>query len=296
MKTVICAIIKDEHLFLEEWIDWHLGLGFDAIHLFEDKGSKSHEEICEKYSNVYLRSYEDDGEVREILAEQGSSYRQLVLYEWFGNSYKGKYDWVAFIDIDEFIVFHNGYTLDLFCDEFKEYPAVLINWRMIGASGHIKIPTGKVMDNYTVEENFLQQDSGYEYKSLCYLPKWQGLKHLHLANGAVNTNHNQNIHEIQWDKAALNHYFTKSWEDWCDRIFNRGGTLNGHRTLAQFFELNPDMEYLREDLVAKVAHRIPKGTYWLDKKRGIIAGGNIFKINELNKKYDRNILHCYRYI
>ena len=111
MKTVICAIIKDEHLFLEEWIDWHLGLGFDAIHLFEDKGSKSHKEICEKYSNVYLRRYEDDGEVRELLAEQGSSYRQLVLYEWFGNSYKGKYDWVAFIDIDEFIMFDENYEI-----------------------------------------------------------------------------------------------------------------------------------------------------------------------------------------
>ena len=68
MKTSICAIIKDEHLFLEEWIEWHLGLGFDAIHLFEDKGSKSHEEICAKYSNVYLRRYEDDEEVQELLA------------------------------------------------------------------------------------------------------------------------------------------------------------------------------------------------------------------------------------
>lgn len=56
------------------------------------------------------------------------------------------------------------------------------------------------------------------------------------------------------------------------------------RTLAQFFELNPDMEYLREELVSKVAHRIPKGTYWLDKKRGIIAGGNVSEVNELNKK------------
>ena len=88
MKTAICAIIKDEHRFLEEWIEWHLGLGFDAIHLFEDKGSKSHEEICAKYSNVYLRRYEDDEEVRELLAMQGHSKRQLVLYRWFGETYR----------------------------------------------------------------------------------------------------------------------------------------------------------------------------------------------------------------
>lgn len=284
MKTSICAIIKDEHLFLKEWIDWHLGLGFDAIHLFEDKGSKSHEEICEKYSNVYLRRYEDDEFVRQLLEAQGSSYRQLVLYQWFGDRYSNVYDWVAFIDIDEFVVFHNGYTLESFCEEFKNYPAVLMNWKMIGASGHIQRPTCGVMEAYTITEDFIAQDSGYEYKSLCNLKKWRGMNHLHLANGAVNTNHRPNIHEIQWDKVALNHYFTKSWEDWCDRIFNRGGTLNGHRTLAQFFECNPGMEHLRKKLIDEVSHKIPKGTYWLDRKNGIFAGGNVKKIMNLNKK------------
>ena len=83
MKTAICALIKDEHLFLEEWIEWHLGLGFDAIHLFEDKGSKSHEEICAKYSNVYLRRYEIYEEVRELFKDQGNSHRQLVLCDYF---------------------------------------------------------------------------------------------------------------------------------------------------------------------------------------------------------------------
>lgn len=64
MKTAICAIIKDEHLFLKEWIDWHLSSGFDAIHLFEDKGSKNHEGIIKEYNNVFLRRYEDDNEIK----------------------------------------------------------------------------------------------------------------------------------------------------------------------------------------------------------------------------------------
>lgn len=286
MKTAICAIIKDEHLFLEEWIEWHLGLGFDAIHLFEDKGSKSHEDICDKYGNVYLRRYEEDDEVQKLISYEGS-YRQSVLYNWFGDTYKDKFDWVAFIDLDEFFVFGNGYTLDILCEEFSEYSAVTINWKMIGASGNINRPNMGVMQAYTEVVDFLKQDYGWCYKSFCNMKKWKGMKHLHLAYGAVNTNHSQNTYEILWDKVSLNHYFSKSWEDWCDRIFKRGGTLNGHRTLELFFDVNPSMEYLREELVSKVTHRIPKGTYWLDKKRGIIAGGNVSKINELNKKcYD----------
>ena len=282
MKTAICAIIKDEHRFLEEWIEWHLCLGFDAIHLFEDKGSKSHEEICAKYSNVYLRRYEDDEQVRELLADQGSPNRQFDLYSWFGDSYKNTYDWVAFIDIDEFIVFNCDYTLESFCSEFEPYPAVILSWRMMSASGHIDRPKCGVMEAYTGLGVLPDIERGYAYKSFCNINRWIGMTNLHLAKGYVNTSHVQDIYKVSYDKVALNHYFTKSWEDWCDRIFKRGGTAPTHRKLADFFECNPDMEHLRDELIASVADRIPNGTYWLDKKRGLIAGGNVKKITDLN--------------
>ena len=151
MKTAICAIIKDEHLFLEEWIGWHLGLGFDAIHLFEDKDSKSHKEICKKYNNVYLRRYDDDEEVKNILECQGSSHRQKVLYDYFARQSKEVYDWVGFFDLDEFVMFADGYNLDKLCVEFEPYSAVLLNWKMMGASGHINRPRTRVVESYTQE-------------------------------------------------------------------------------------------------------------------------------------------------
>ena len=53
-NIVICSLIKDEHLFLDEWLQWHLNLGFEKIYLFEDVNSKSHKSIADKYSNVVL--------------------------------------------------------------------------------------------------------------------------------------------------------------------------------------------------------------------------------------------------
>lgn len=282
MKTAICAIIKDEHRFLEEWIEWHLGLGFDAIHLFEDKGSKSHEEICEKYSNVYLRRYEDDEQVQELLAWQGNSGRQKKLYEWFMENYKDKYDWVAFIDLDEFITFADGYKLDMLLEEFKPYPAVLLNWKIMGASGHINRPNCGVVEAYTEVGCFSSQDLKWGYKSIVNTSRYKGLVDLHYAEGSVNTHHGTNQYDYYYDKAWLNHYFTKSWEDWCDRIFVRGGTQNGHRTLMEFFEVNPSLEYLKEELLLNISNKIPKGTHYLDKKNHIISGGNIDKIMRLN--------------
>lgn len=289
MKTAICAIIKDEHLFLKEWIDWHLGLGFDAIHLFEDKGSQSHEEICAKYSNVSLRRYEDDEQVRKLLSAQGHSKRQLVLYRWFAETYRDRYDWAAFIDLDEFIMFEEDYNLDKLCNEFSDYPTVYLFWKMKGASGHLERPQCGVIEAYTETCPFLEQDvNGWNCKSLVNLRANKGLWSLHHGNGGVCTNLSTSINTPVYGKAWINHYFTKSWEDWLDRIYKKGGTMKGHRTLAQFFEANPSMEHLRDELIASVADKIPNGTYWLDRKRGLIAGGNVRKIMELNKKHNED--------
>ena len=284
MRTAICTIIKNEHRFLKEWIDWHLGLGFDAIYLFEDKGSDSHESIVAEYSNVVLRRYEDDDKVKLILRHQENSQKQTDLYNWFGDTYCNVFDWVAFIDIDEFITFADNYNLERLCKEFSKHSAVLLNWRMMGASGHIKRPSCGVVEAYTQEEPPVEMDKMYFWKSFCNLSKWRGIQKVHDAVGAVNTNHNEDSSEWCYDKVWINHYFTKSWEDWCYRIFERGGTLKAHRFLSDFFDNNPSMEHLRKELMSSVAHLKPKGTYWLDKKKGLICGGNINQIMTLNNK------------
>lgn len=56
MKVGICTIIKDEQDYLEEWIEYHLSLGFTGIYLFEDITSTSHKSICSKYTEVSLSS------------------------------------------------------------------------------------------------------------------------------------------------------------------------------------------------------------------------------------------------
>lgn len=280
MKTAICAIIKNEHRFIKEWIDWHLNLGFDAIHLFEDKGSESHEEIVKDYSNVFLRRYETDDEVKAILVRQGSASRQVDLYNYFINQSKGVYDWVAFIDIDEFFVFED-YNLHELCEEFSDYSSLLIAWKMIGASGHISRPSCGVVEAYTEPHEIIPKEQGWAHKSIVNISKATSYINPHRTTDFVNIDKKPVIGNI-YKKVWINHYFTKSWEDWCDRIFKRGGTTRAHRILADFFECNPSMEHMRNELISSVAHIIPNGTYWLDRQRGLIAGGNVKKIERLN--------------
>lgn len=284
MKTAICTIIKNEHLFLKEWIEWHLGIGFNAIHLFEDKDSKSHKEICKKYNNVYLRRYEDDEEVRNLLEYQGSSHRQKVLYDYFARQSKEVYDWVGFFDLDEFVMFADGYNLDKLCVEFEPYSAVLLNWKMMGASGHINRPRTRVVESYTQECETLLKDKEWCYKSFVNINRFQGFENLHMAKGYVNTNHERITDDLYYDKCWLNHYFTKSFEDWLDRIYKRGGTLKAHRTLYDFYSCNPDMAYLKEITYEFLASRMPVGTHTISRELGLCCGGNLYDIRLMNCK------------
>jgi hypothetical protein len=213
------------------------------------------------------------------------------LYDWFAREYCEIYDWVAFIDIDEFFFFSDGYNLDLLCKEFDSYPAVLLNWKMIGASGHIKRPTCGVVKAYDKPcETVVPIDIEWMYKSFVNLKLFEGFHNLHRAYGSVNTHHSPVYKQLHYDKAWLNHYFTKSWEDWCDRIFKRGGTLRGHRILSDFFICNTDMLDIKYELINSVSDKVPNGTYWIDRDRRLIAGGNIRKIKEINRKgYGKDI-------
>ena len=167
------------------------------------------------------------------------------MYDDFARVNVDAYDWVAFIDLDEFIFFANNYTLKDLCEDFKDYRSVLLNWRMMGASGHIKRPECNVTKAYTEEcETIVPKDIEWMYKSFVNLKKFEGFHNLHRAYGSVNTHHSPNYKQLHYDKVWLNHYFTKSWEDWCDRIFKRGGTLVGHRILADFFKCNTSMKHL----------------------------------------------------
>lgn len=151
---------------------------------------------------------------------------------------------------------------------------------MIGASGHIK-KQKSVVESYIEEAVIPKNELNWAHKVLCNLSLWPGMDSLHRTREYVNTNRKQDLLDFCYDKAWINHYFTKSWEDWCDRIFYKGGTQKAHRLLSDFFEINPSMKKYEQDLINSVSHLIPNGTYKLNRT-GLIAGGNVNKITELN--------------
>ena len=93
-NLAVCAIAKDEGTYFKEWIEWHIGKGVDKFIIY-DNGSTDN-------TKSVLRPYIDAGTV-EYISFPGYR-RQLAAYDDCLRRHRLDFNWIAFIDLDEFIV------------------------------------------------------------------------------------------------------------------------------------------------------------------------------------------------
>lgn len=106
MKIGICAVIKNENLYLREWVEHHKNLGFDKIILYDNNHPEG------EYPHQVIGDYIMDGfvEVHNVRGYQflfdvaGAGFSiQTICYNKCRMEYQNEIDWMAFIDADEFI-------------------------------------------------------------------------------------------------------------------------------------------------------------------------------------------------
>lgn len=263
MKIAICAIIKDEHRYLKEWIDYHLGIGFSHIHLFEDYGSKPHEEIVREYKDVTLSTVEAEGVADDRDAKCHAS-RQFNLYSKQIEKLSEKYDWAAFIDIDEFITLDDSVTLESLLEPYKEENGVYLYWKMYNANGLVEYEDKPVRERFTqTTECHPKKEAAWMVKSIVNLNKGTWLDSLHHVHDGVNTIGIKTARVRCYKKAWINHYFTKSWEEWCWRFTHRGDVANNYRKFDEFFVCNPDMIDIKKRLMHYYEHSTKRKEEWM---------------------------------
>lgn len=244
VRAAICAIIKDEHRYLKEWIDYHLSIGFGRIYLYEDFTSESHKDIVKDYGDaVELHS------MREIKGcHRDKASRQCAVYNWFVKNMRHACDWCLFSDIDEF--FRLDCPLDELLDEFDDEHGIQVWWKVYGCGGHISRPDCGVQDAYgkDFKPHVKHGITNYDYKSFVNMRKpieGEGFYNCHYHRKIVNTHHRRadyryTNNELTWDRCYIDHYMTKSWEDWQARL-KRGNITKGIRDVEYFFKINPEM-------------------------------------------------------
>ena len=122
INVLICAITKQENLYLEEFIEYYVSLGIKKIILY-DNNDLDDENINDLLLNKTL--FQD---FIDIIDYRGIKYAQKKAYNDCYNNNKNKYDWIAFFDIDEFLYLKGFQNINKFLSlsRFKKCSSILI--------------------------------------------------------------------------------------------------------------------------------------------------------------------------
>ena len=134
----VVAVLKDERPNLQEWLDFHLGVGVEHFYLYDNGSSDGSTEV--------LHPYIESGKV--TYSYNTMDMCQMACYYNALTAYKDQSKWMAFIDLDEFL-FAPGGDLKERLKGFEQYPGVAVNEVFFGSNGHETRPSGGVLLNYT---------------------------------------------------------------------------------------------------------------------------------------------------
>ena len=126
VMTTLCvvAIFKNEGHAINEWLEHYRNEGVDAFFLV-DNGSTD---------NFYISNMSG-----VTLKRDESIYAQVELYNSFFENVRG-YDFVAVVDLDEFMFAKRGTLKDYASSLPCRVSQVLVSWSMFGSSGFDKQP------------------------------------------------------------------------------------------------------------------------------------------------------------
>jgi hypothetical protein len=221
ISPVIICIAKYEKYYIEEFVRYHLGLGFEKIYIYDNEDDPTYAEL--------LKHFKDKVVVNHL---PGKNYSRLPQYEalqQFTHNYMGSPDitHVAHIDIDEFIVLNKHDNIKEFIKDFINdgengimCGGIGINWRFFGSSGNETRP------NEPLTSRFIKRQSiGNHHLKTIYNKQFYGYYN-NPHNICVNNNNypikdtNGNIldgpfnENMDFSAIQINHYKCKTWEEY----------------------------------------------------------------------------------
>jgi hypothetical protein len=203
MKVGLINVAKWEDYYLKEWLDYNQKLGFDKVIMYQnDWRTDIEHSILQK-------------EVCDGRSIQVPLYNQVL-------TNNTEYDWLAFIDCDEFIVLNKHNNIKELIEEYKDKTNVIgLNWYIYGNMGIVSREGDSLLKPFTMRN----KDVDKHVKVIVNARSGERMQLPHNTFGpAMDTNGKKFGGPFNpggpSDIAVLNHYHSKTREDWmlrCDR-------------------------------------------------------------------------------
>ena len=221
----VCAIAKNEAPYFEEWIEWHLSQGVEKFYIYDNESTDGTKDVLEPYISRGIVEYK----------YWPGRKQQLPAYDDCLENYRFSSHWIAFIDLDEFIVPIKDKSITKFLERYESFSAVEINWLIYGSSGRKTKTPGTIMERF---KRHSQPDCYLNRHVKCIVNPRKVFNMIgcheaaRISGRAADSNGNpikKNFRDRvpQHDVIRINHYAVKSYEEFLEkRARGRARTLS----------------------------------------------------------------------
>lgn len=249
MANAVCVYVRDEAENILEWIVYNFVIGFDTVIVMDNHstdGTRSIAESCQRHLDVRVEQWADT-----------SPRAQMNCYDHVLRTYGPQFEWIAFIDSDEFIVPMQHPTITALLQTIPGHGAIGLNWAIFGSDGHADIAGRLVTESFRrrAPDDFAPNR---HIKSIVRPARTLSCAHPHLFHlddertdeqGRYRSDYvHPNGQPILWGAepgltsgvpdlsvCRLHHYFTRSLAHW-DRKLQRGwrDTTRGYEAFNEY--------------------------------------------------------------
>lgn len=123
LRICVCSICKNENLYIREFVQYHYLLGINKIIIYDNNDLNGEE--LEHLLDYYIKKKYVD-----IIDVRGLSSIQIPIYNYCYQNNKNLYDWITFLDIDEYIYIKNKQNFNnyIYNKRFEKCELIYLNW------------------------------------------------------------------------------------------------------------------------------------------------------------------------
>ena len=256
--NVIVGCMKNEAPYIVEWVAYHRAIGVDNFLIYTNGCEDGTSEILDRLQELGVLQHRNNDEWK------GNSPQQYALNKALKEPVIRNAEWIAHIDVDEFINVRCGNgTLEDFLTRVPDATNVAMTWRLFGHNGVLDLADDFVIGQFdTCAPRYcpkphtvwgfktMFRNIGAYAKMSCHRPnkladdfrdrvRWVNGSGLDMTQEAAEKGWRNSTKSIGYDLLQLNHYALRSAESFLIKR-QRGRALHVDRSIGLNYWIRMD--------------------------------------------------------
>lgn len=262
-EIAVVSISKNEGPYIIEWIEFHRLVGVSKFYFYDNESQDNTKEILQPYIDKQIVEYT----LMPGIGKQLDAYNDAI------KRHKNECRWMAFIDMDEYLMpavpFKPLYKIvnEIVYTAGNGAAGVGVNWAIYGTSGFKKRPQGLITENYKYRaenEHYLN----VHIKCICnprLVTNYISPHYPIYVRGGYTIKEAYGTRIIGWGanriiykNLRINHYYTKSEEEYAAKRARGLGDRTGIYDDAHFEKHNRNdvYDFNMKPYIGILKHRI----------------------------------------